>query len=275
MGNRFCGTTTRGPAKLGDFKRIVPHERLQACRSSLVAAFLTFGSFQMVPAAFAQPFQPVSQLTSWYTDRSPVDVEIVGTKGVGLEAHLISPPRMLQFRLERAYLHLVIRRDQPPSSVASLSFDLPTGLPSALFQAPPDQVEARGDPIRQLTAADWASRAVRISLSGSNLAGGLELASSELRSCKGKKIQDDLYLLNKDHGPSCVKWSLGSGIKYIAQYSDNVQLLVQCSSAPLGCKMFVPFEGFLASISFNESHLATWRAVTEKVTDFLRSKKYR
>ena len=229
----------------------------------------------MASAAFAQPFQPVSQLTSWYTDRSPIDVEIVGTKGVGGEARLVSPPRVLQFRLERAYLHLLIRRDQPPSSGASLSFDLPTGLPSALFQAPPEQVETRGDPIQQLTAADWASRAVRVSLSSSNLAGGLGFASSELRSCKGKKIQDELYLLNKHHGSSRVKWSLGSGIKYIADYSDNIQLLVQCSRAPLGCKMFVPFEGFLASISFNEGHLATWRAVTEKVTNFLNAKKYR
>jgi hypothetical protein len=265
MGDRIRGSMTikssLGPLNLMSVNRFL--------------AFLTFGIFQMVPAAVAQPFQPVNQLTSWYTDRSPIDVEIVGTKGVGPEARLVSPPRVLQVRLERAYVQLLIRRDQPPSSHASFSFDLPTGLPSALFRAPPEQVEARGDPIRQLTEAERTPRTVNVSLAGSDLPDNLDLASSELRGCKGKKVQDDLFLFDKDQGPSCFRWSLAFGNKYIAQYSDNVQLLVLCSRAPLGCQMFFPFEGFLASISFNESHLAAWRAITEKVTDFLQSKKYR
>jgi hypothetical protein len=225
--------------------------------------------------AVAQQFRPSSHLSTWYTDRSPIDVEIVGTKGVGSEAHPVSPPRVLQLRLERAYVQLLIRRDQPPSSHASISFDLQTGLPSALFQAPPEQIEKRGDPIRQLTEAEWAPRAVNISLAGGDLSDSLDVASSELGSCKGKKLQDDLFLFDNDQAPSCLRWSLGFGKKYIVQYSDKVLLLVQCSRALLGCKMFVPFEGFLPSISFNESHLTTWREVTEKVSAFLQSKQYR
>jgi hypothetical protein len=234
------------------------------CLAALVVPFVSS----------AQQFEPSSNLSSWYTDRKPIDIEIVGTEGVGSEAHLVSPPRVLRLRLERAYLINLFRTNQPPSSVALIGFDLPTGLPSALFQASPEQVEARGDPIHQLTAADWASRTVSISLTSSNLTSGFDLASSELKNCKGRRLQDDLFLLEKGQGSSCLKWSLGKGTKYVAQYSDKVLLLLRCSRASLGCETYVPFDGFLPSISFNESHLTRWREVTEKVTAFLQSKQH-
>jgi hypothetical protein len=131
----------------------------------------------------AQPFQPSSSLNSRYTSRNAVDVELFATEGVGNEAHLISPPQVLRLRLERAYLTNLLRTDYPPSSIALIGFDLPTGLPSALFQAPPEQVETRGDPIHHLAASEWASRAVNVSLIGGNLASGLDHASSKLRQC--------------------------------------------------------------------------------------------
>ena len=138
-------------------------------------------------ASVAQQFRPASHVSSWYTDRSPIDVEIAATKGQGRAAHPIDPPQVLRLRLERAYLQLLIRKGQPQSSNVSISFDLPTGLPSALFQAPPEQVETQGDPIHRLATADWASRTVNISLASTDLTDGLDLASSELRHCKGAK----------------------------------------------------------------------------------------
>ena len=237
------------------------------------AVLLFMGVLQMVPAAIAQPFRPINELSTWYTDRNPVDVEIVGTKGVGNEARFVDPPVVLRLRLERAYVSLLLRRDQPPSSALSMSFDLPTGLPSALFRAPPEQVETRGDPIHQLTSSESASRGVNISLASSDLADGLSRTSLELKKCAGKKLQDDLFAF-RENEPSCHIWSLGFGSKYVAQYSHDVFLLVRCSRLPLGCEMFMPFEGFLPSISFNERHLVTWRKVVEKVTAFLQSKKY-
>lgn len=222
----------------------------------------------------AQPFHPSSSLTSWYTSRSAVDVELFATEGVGNDAHLISPPQVLRLRLERAYLNL-LRTDYPRSSIALIGFDLPTGLPSALFQAPPEQVEARGDPIHQLAASEWASRAVNVSLIGSNLASGLDPASSKLKQCEGPRLQGDVFLLDKDRQSSCRIWSLGKGVKYVLHYSDEVVVLLRCKKAPLGCETTIPFEGFAVSISFNESRLSRWREVTDGVVAFLASKQYR
>jgi hypothetical protein len=244
-------------------------------RSWTLIVISTFGVTQLSSIARAQPFEPISQLKTWYTDRNPVDVEIFATTGEGSEARRLEPARSLRLRLERAYVDTISRIEQPSFSSVSLSFDLPTGLPSALFTAPPEQVELRGDPIRQLLNDEFASRALIILIESNISSDVLPRVSSELNRCKGSKRQDDLFLYDKDRDRSCLARSLGFGTKYVAQLSEDTSLLIQCSDSLIGCKTHFPFDGFLLSVSFHESHLAHWREIVGRATEFLQSKQYR
>jgi hypothetical protein len=68
----------------------------------LALAVVAAGFMQMSFTASAQPFQPISQLTTWYTDRNPIDVEIIASAGQGNEARRIEPERILRL-LQDAY----------------------------------------------------------------------------------------------------------------------------------------------------------------------------
>jgi hypothetical protein len=135
-------------------------------RSLAVVIVSALGVTQSSLMARAQPFEPISELTTWYTDRNPIDVEIFATTGEGREARRLDPERKLHFRLERAYVGLVFRIQQPPYSSVMMSIDMPTGLPSELLIAPPEQVEARGDEIPRLDHAASVKRTLNIVLGG-------------------------------------------------------------------------------------------------------------
>jgi len=244
-------------------------------RSSALIVMLMFGVTQLSSIALTQPFEPISELKTWYTDRNPIDVEIIASTGQGNEARRVEPERILRLRLERAYVDSISRIERPSFSSVSLSFDMPTNLPSVLFTAPPEQVELRGDPIRQLPRAEFASRTSVILLQSSNSSDVLPRVSSELNRCKGGKRQDDLFLYDKEQNHSCLARSLAFGTKYVARLSDDISLLIRCSDALIGCETYFPFEGFLPSVSFHESHLAHWKEIIGKATEFLQSKKYR
>lgn len=244
-------------------------------RRLLVLVMVVTGFTQMSFSASAQPFDPVSKLTTWYTDRNPVDVEIIASTGQGSEARRVEPERILRLRLERAYIDTVFRAERPAFSSVSLSFDMPTGLPSTLFKVPPEQVELRGDPIHLLSIDEWASRTLVILLESNSSSDVLPRVSSELNRCKGGKRQDDLFLYDKDRDRSCIARSLGFGTKYVAQLSEELSLPIQCSDALVGCKMYFPFQGFLPSVSFHESHLSHWKEMIKKATEFFQSKQYR
>jgi hypothetical protein len=62
-------------------------------------------------SAVAQPFNPVRKLTTWYTDRSLIDIEIVGAITT-TDTHKLEPSRVLRFRLERAYVSSLRAKDQ-------------------------------------------------------------------------------------------------------------------------------------------------------------------
>jgi hypothetical protein len=244
-------------------------------RLSALIFITTLGVTQLPSTARTEPFEPVSKLTTWYTDRNPIDVEIIASAGQGSEAHRVEPERILRLRLERAFVDTIFRIERPSFSSVSLSFDMPTGLPSALFTAPPEQVELRGDPIRQLPRAEFASRTLIILLESNISSDVLPRVSSELNRCKGGRRQDDLFLYDKDRDRSCVARSLGFGTKYVAHLSEDSSLLIQCSDSLIGCKTYFPFDGFLRSVSFHESHLPQWREIIGKAIEFLKSKQYR
>jgi hypothetical protein len=235
------------------------------------AALLSVG-----PAAcVAQQFRPIDQLSSWYTDRSLVDLEITATKGQGDERVPVKPAQVLRLRLERAYVEFLVHRESPPSNIVLISFDSPSGLPSALFKALPEQLEARGDPIHKLTRQEWASRTINVSLEGGNLADRVKAVSAELQYCKGAELQTDLFAFEPGKDGPCFRRSIGFGKRYVAKFSDEILLLLRCSSALLGCEVSIPFEGLLATVSFNERHLSDWRNIAETATVFLQSKRFR
>lgn len=237
-----------------------------------VAAALV-GVLNLNSAALAQAFQPIDKLTTWYTDRNPIDIEIVATTGQGPEARPLVPERILRFRLERAYVDNLFRTSN--FSSVSMSFDLPTGLPSSLFVASPEQVELRGNNITHLSRPEAGRRMINIRLEGNHSSDILKRISKELDVCRGDRRQDDLFLFNKDREKSCFGRSLGPAVKYVGQFSEDISLLIECSDALTGCNVSFPFEGFLPSVSFHENHLPHWKEVIEQATAFLQSKEYR
>lgn len=250
-------------------------DRLRRMRSSALILALAMGMTQLSSLALSQPFQPITKLTTWYTDRTPIDLEIVASMGQGNEAHLLQPERKLRFRLERAYVDFLFRKEQPPSSSVMMSFDVPTGLPSVLFRAPPEQVDAKSDKILQLDHATSVRRTLNIRLQSKEVVELVKRASSEIRRCRGPSRGNDLFLYDKNREESCVARSFGSGTKYVAELSDDTDLLIDCSnSRATNCEVSFPFEGFAPSVSFNESYLGGWREVIERAASFLRSKQY-
>jgi hypothetical protein len=221
-------------------------------------------------SASAQSFGPVSRLATWYTDRNPIDIEITAAIGVGNEARPIDPPRVLRLRLERAYVHTLISK--PPISIVGLSFDLPTGLPSALFTATPEQVDVRGDPIQQIPHTEAIARMINVVVESNLSSESMGDASAKMSKCKGAEIQSDLLAFDKDRDRTCKIWSLSSGAKYLGHLSENNWLFILCTDSLIGCTVRFPFEGFFPSVSFNERHLSQWRAIIEKATEFLKSK---
>jgi hypothetical protein len=241
-----------------------------------MAAAILAARLAVDPAAsVAQQFRPIGQLDSWYTDRNLIDLEIIGTKGQADDAIPVQPARVLRLRLERAYVEFLLHKESPPSTHVLITFDAPTGLPSTLFKAPLEQVEVRSDPIHRLTRQEWGFRSINLSLNGENLADNVRRVSNELQNCKGAELQSDLFVFERGQDEKCFRRSIGPGKRYVAKYSDEILLLLRCSSALLGCEVSIPFEGFLVTASFNERHLPNWRDVAERTTVFLHSKQFR
>jgi hypothetical protein len=249
---------------------------LVTTRSSALIIVSALGVTPLSLMARAQPFEPISELATWYTDRHPIDVEIFATTGEGTEARRLDPERKLLFRFERANVGHVVRIQRPPYSSVMMSVDMPTGLPSQLLIAPPEQVEARGEEIPRMDHAASVKRTLNIVLGGKQVVEVLMRVSSNISRCRGESEGDDLFVYEGSKEESCKALSLGGGKKYIARLSDEVSLFVNCSSPqPIGCAMSFPFEGFAPSVSFNESHLRSWRSMLDAAISFLHSKQYR
>jgi hypothetical protein len=94
-----------------------------------------FAVFLMVNSAMAEssPFNPIRKLSTWYTDRSLVDIEIVGSTSSSPELHRLEPERRLRFRLERAYVHTLSAERGPGFESVSFGFDPETQLPDSLI----------------------------------------------------------------------------------------------------------------------------------------------
>ncbi len=74
-------------------RKVAPLARRSAWHAfwaAVVLAGTTVGS----TCAMAQPFDPVRELTTWYTDRSLIDIEVVGSTSMLPDIHRLEPERV-------------------------------------------------------------------------------------------------------------------------------------------------------------------------------------
>ena len=224
----------------------------------------------------APPFDPVRKLTTWYTDRNPIDVEVVATSGASPDARFLGPRRALGLRLERAYVGSIGWHEQPDYDYSSLSmsFDAITGLPSALFSAPPLQVDKRGEDIPQLTHDESIRRTLIVNVDGHSTAENLKTNSKKLDRCRGAQERDDLFRLNDDGSTHCHLSSLIGKMNYVALLSADVSVQITCTDQAIGCRLMFPFDGFAPVVVFHRNRLGEWRSIIDEASAFLRAKKY-
>jgi hypothetical protein len=239
---------------------------------------LALAAFNVMPA-MSQPFQPIRKLTTWYTDRSLVDIEIIGSTSLPPDRHELEPERVLRFRLERAYVQTLIAERGPGFEIVTFGFDMETGLADSLILAMSQTGRVHEDipgvPVVSLT--DQLKRTLLVSLQSDESAAALQRASEAIGKCRGAAIQDDLLTFEWAGRPNCRKPSFPRGAQYVAIH-DDLMLRIECheeSFPGIGCDLRFPFEGFAARVTFHRDHLLKWREIVDRVARFLNSKQYR
>jgi hypothetical protein len=231
--------------------------------------------------AETQPFKPVRELTTWYTDRTPIDIEIVGSSSMLPESHHLEPERTLRFRLERAYVVAIIAKSEPGFDIADFSFDMETGLPESLFFAVANKGKFHEDfaAVPILSNAERAHRTLNMSISSDASAAMLEHASEVYRKkCLGAPVGNGLSIFEwKDRLEYCQQPVYPNEADYVADYDGGLALRIVCQEERFpgtGCKLHFPFNGFAVELSFHRDHLRDWRMMIDRASEFLLSKEY-
>jgi hypothetical protein len=227
----------------------------------------------------SQSFQPIRNLTTWYTDRRLVDIEIIGSTSLWPDRHQLQPERMLRFRLERAYVQTLIAERDPGFEIVNFSFDMETGLADALIIAVSRGGRFHEDisGVPRMSQAERLKRGLLIALQSDEPAAALQRGSEGVAKCRGARITDDLLDYDWQGQSDCRRPSLPKGSRYIAVYND-LTLGIECREEKfrgIGCHIRYPFEGFAVKIGFHRDHLLKWREMIERTNEFLRSKQYR
>ena len=259
-------------------KNLLDRVRIPAGKLSLAWIGSAVVLTQSIYPALAddRPFVPVRTLTSWYTDRRPIDVEIVASSGIANEINFIEPRQSLKLRLERAYLDDIGWNAKPAHSSAAISFDTVTGLPRSLFVAPPQQVEERGDNIVPLTHEESVRRTLNLRIDGHSSARTLRATSEKLDRCRGVQEGDGLFRFAGNASGYCrLADARPRSTHYVAVLAGGESIKLTCNDLPIGCRMSFPFESFAPVVGFHRSRLSEWRKIIETATAFLNSKKYR
>jgi hypothetical protein len=243
----------------------------------LAMAAAAFGAAGPDRAA-AQPFNPIRELSTWYTDRSLVDIEVSPLSGM-----LREPQRqqhVLRFRLERAYVDKLIAEKESGRQTIGFAFDMETGLPTSLYEAAANRgrfhEDVAGIPI--LSSAQRAPRTLLISITSDSDRGRLEYSSDSNSKCAGAPLGNRLRVYNSANRKLCMRPSYPRGSLYVADYDNNLALRIQCqqeSFPGMGCHLLFPFEAFGVELNFHRDHLARWREMVDRASEFLQSKRYR
>lgn len=256
-------------------------DRRASCVASVVAGALAFAITAQTSDLSAEPFKPVRELTSWYTDRTPIDIEIVGSSSMLPQFHHLEPERTLRFRLERAYVGILLTEDEPGFEIVHFSFDMETGLPELLFFAVANKRRFHEDiaGAAVLPFAEQVRRTLNISLSSDVSAAVLQHASEVYRQkCLGAPVGDGLWIFQwKDRLEYCERVVYPNGVAYLADY-DGMLLRIVCQEERFpgtGCTLHFPFKGFAVELSFHRDHVQDWRVMIDRASEFLLSKEYR
>ena len=242
----------------------------------LAAAFLAGSNGR----AMAQDFAPIRKLTTWYTDRSLVDIEIVGSTSLLADSHRLEPERVLRFRLERAYVHTLIAQEQPGFEIVGFGFDTETGLADSLIVA----ASMRGrfqetiPGIPDVSQSDRFRRTLMVSLRNDISADSVRQLSDGSAKCGGAPLEHGLLAYEWEGRRGCRRPTYPRASKYLARYENDLLLPIMCreeSFRGFGCSLRFPFEGFGTGVTFHRDHLPNWREVIERASAFLRSKQYR
>jgi hypothetical protein len=245
----------------------------------LAIVVLAFTALNYTPV-MGQPFKPVRKLTSWYTDRSLIDIEIVGSTSLLPDVHQLEPERVLRFRLERAYVHQLLTQDKPGFEIVGFGFDMPTGLADSLIAAVSQSGRFHEDipGVPRVADADRVRRTLFIALASDNSAAALRRGSSAREKCRGAPLGNGLFAYEWQGRSGCNRPSYAKITRQLALYDDDLLLSIDCreeSFRGLGCKLRFPFEGFGAQVTFHRDHLPRWREIVEFASAFLKSKQYK
>jgi hypothetical protein len=263
-------------------KMMLSQGRSMTSRPFTVAMFVTTAisvtSFAMT-GAFAQAFNPVHELSGRYTDRTPIDIEIVGSTSLLPEVHKLEPERVLRFRLERAYVTSFIAHREPGFEILSMTVDRETGLPGALFDAADRPKKLRVDTpgVPSLSASERAERRLLIMLSSDRSLRSLRSATDYVSPCRGEPLANGLISYAWEGRANCMHPIYLKGSDYLAPFGDFL-LRIQCQSPDLtsvGCEVSFPFEEFAVRIAFRDDQVPRWREMIAYATSFLKSKQYR
>jgi hypothetical protein len=227
----------------------------------------------------SQPFQPIRKVITWNTDRSLVDIEVVGSTSMLPDRHTLEPDRVLRFRLERAYVDTLLAERGPGFEIVMFAFDMETGLPASLILAVSQGGRFHEDisGVPHVSQVDRLRRTLLISLHSDDSAELLQRATEAIGKCRGAAIQDDLLTFEWAGRPNCRKPSFPKGAQYVAIH-DDLMLHIECqeeSFPGIGCNLRFPFEGFAARVTFHRDHLLRWREIVDRAARFLNSKQYR
>ena len=228
-------------------------------------------------AVSASDFNPVRSLTTWYTDRTPIDIEVVSSLNPTTGADNFDSKRTLRFRVERAFVQMLLTRG--PTFV-HFGLDMETGIASSRFGATSKKGRFREyfSDVPEIPPQERLTRLLNLTIESDSSALSLQAMSGRLQKCAGRPIESDLLSYEVSDQNGCRRTSYPNGSRYIAKYDGGLLLRVQCqepSFAGTGCHLDFPFEGFAVRASFHRNHLARWREVVDHAASFLKSNEYR
>jgi len=228
----------------------------------------------------AQPFNPIRELTTWYTDRSVIDIEIIGSTSLVRQTHKLEPERTLRFRLERAYIQFFRAQKEPGFELATFGFDMETGLADSLLSAVALSGRFHEDlpGVPHVPQLERMRRSLLISLESDSSMRSLRNLSDSLRQCRGALVGNALWAYERRGRPNCYPPAFPTGSQYVAPFDDELLLQIQCqeqSYSGIGCGLRFPFKGFGVEVRFHRDHLPKWREMIDRAKSFLESKQYR
>jgi hypothetical protein len=228
--------------------------------------------------AATEPFKPIRELATWYTDRRLVDLEVVGLTGTGPERRQPEAGHILRFRLERAYVDKLIV--EKGLQIVGFAFEMENGLPISLYEAAANTGRFRenvaGIPVLQ--PPERARRTLLVSISSDSSSAAIESSNESNSKCAGAPLGNGLRAYDSANGKLCARPSYSRGSLHVANYGNNLALRIQCQAESfpgMGCHLRFPFEGFGVDLNFHRDHLMQWRTMIDRADAFLKSKQYR